>query len=310
MDRPSFGSALRNLATNVEEALDLLTTRLEQRTAALSRVVQERDKYREALVAVLSLEPTHWEAEGDEPPPFHAVEAVHDAIGGDLIMALMYRQRVILPAPSEELPADWSEVMKGRFVTLPDEGMKIGPARGPGEPDYSRVRELMEQHGRSWEQAFRIALDVEEGGGTGIAVDWRDPIPKPMSMTEAAEAIGKFARFEPHTIGVEMPNRLRDSDLKPYLDARDQAITELADLYAGPRVTHVVVDGWTKTAEMCRCTWNADTIQELEASCPVHGHPRCPTCHSGDAQRRQCASCKEHGKCDLPVFCTDRWHER
>lgn len=275
MDGPDFPGALRAMADNIADHLGVLTTRLRQRTEALSRVVAERDAYRKALVAVLELEQQVHEDDifaGN----YLQVAAVHDAIGSDLIMRLMYRPRMILPTPHGG--TDWAEWAKNAVLVLPSEGVQMSVVRGlPGEPDYKRVEKLMAEHGRSWEQAFRIALDEEELGQLGDPADWRDATPK--TLAGVAEAMTDLADRGWLPVG-QAVDPSRDEPPKP---------------------------------DPCECTiafnkHDGSHIVDRESTCPVHGGAACPTCGSMSPASRHCMICKDDCGGDASP-CTDRWHE-
>ena len=299
MDGPDFPGALRAMADNIADHLGTLTTRLRQRTGALSRVVAERDAYRKALVAVLELEQQVHEDDifaGN----YLQVAAVHDAIGSDLIMRLTYRPRMILPTPHGG--TDWAEWAKNAVLVLPSEGVQMSVVRGlPGEPDYKRVEKLMAEHGRSWEQAFRIALDEEELGQLGDPADWRDATPK--TLAGVAEAMTDLADrgWLPVGQAVEDPrSRPFDKvDLGPQLAAADEHIRELVDL--------------ASKADPCICTiafnkHDGSHILDRESTCPVHGGAACKACGSTSPEVRYCTACR--GECpSILDRCADRWHE-
>ena len=277
MDGPDFPGALRAMADNIADHLGALTTRLRQRTEALSRVVAERDAYRKALVAVLELEPYEPDpADGPGGVPSFTRDEVHDAIGSDLIMRLMYRPRMILPPPMS--PEQWKEaVEKAGLFVMPEGGVRWGEVRLPGEPDYKRVEKLMAEHGRSWEQAFRIALDEEELGQLGDPIDWRDATPK--TLAGVAEAMTDLA----------------DRGWLP----EGQAVDPSRDEPPKP--------------DPCTCTiafnkHDGSHIVDRESTCPVHGGAACQLCGSMNPSSRHCMICKDDCGGDASP-CTDRWHE-
>ena len=272
LKRHSRVEELEAKVVELERRVPLLTERLEQRTAALDRVVAEKEAFREALVRILELEGERIPTGGDDlTDPMLPVEAVHDAVGHDLIGYLMYRQRWIVGVSKREgdtLPLDWDEARHGKIFW-----------RDP-------TRRSAVQHAEALEKLRREGMFKPfEKADLGPYLDAID------------EHVAELSRLNEEPVGEAFDRALDNLYVSP--TQRGVPVDMPEPL---PRCS--CMHGFDGA--------DGPKIVRRDAACPIHGHDQgteaCPTCVSTNPAQRNCRLCKDD--CGSSTICDDRWHDR